>query len=150
MPGLPVPHHVRSLPKFMFIASVMPSSQLILCRPLLLLPSVFPSIRDFSTKSAVRIRWPKYWNFSVSVSLSSEYSESISLKIGLFDLFAAQGNCRSLLQHHHLKASILWHSAFSQPCVTTGKHGSLTTWTFVNWVTSLLSTHCLGHRVGKV
>ena len=116
----------------------MLSNHLLFCRPLLLLPSVVPSIRDFSTKSAVHIRWSKYRNFSFSVSLSSEYSESISLKIDWFDLFAAQGNCMSLLQHHHSKASILWHSAFSQPCLTMGKTIALTTWIFVDWVMSLL------------
>ena len=112
----------RSLPKFMFIASVMPSSHLILWCPLLLLPSIFPSIRNFSSESAVRIRRPKYY----SISPSKEYSGLISLKIDWFDLLAVQGTLRSLLQHHSSKVSVLWHSAFftvqlSQLYVTTGK-----------------------------
>ena len=102
----------RSLPKFMFIASVMPPSHLILWRPLLLLPSIFPSIRDFSNESSVHIRWPKYWSFSFSISPSSEYLGLISLKIDWFDLLAVQGILRSLLQHHSPKTSILWCSAF--------------------------------------
>ena len=113
----------------MFIASVMPSSHLIFWCPLLLLPSIFPSIRDFSNEFSVCIRWPKYWGLSISPS--SEYSGLISLKIDRFDLLAIQGTFRSLLQHHSLKSSILWCSAFftvwlSQPYVTTGKsHHSL-------------------------
>ena len=115
-----------SLPKFMFIASVMPSSHLTLWHSLLLLPSIFPSIRDFSNESSVCIRWPRYWSFSSSISPSSEYSGLISLKVDWFGLFAVQRTFRILLQHHSLKASILWHSAFfvvqlSQPYVTTGK-----------------------------
>ena len=101
-----------SLPKFMCIASVMPSSHLILWHPLLLLPSLFPSIRDFSNESDFCIRWPKYWSFSFSISPSNEYSGLISLKIVWFDLFAVQRTLRSLLQHHRVKASILKHSAF--------------------------------------
>ena len=97
-----------SLPKFMFMASVMPSSLLILWCPLLFLPTIFPSIRDFSNGSSVHIRWPKYWSFSFSISLSSEYSGLISLKIDWFDLLAVQGTLRSLLQHHSWKASLLW------------------------------------------
>ena len=99
-----------NLPKFMFIASVMPSSHLILWHPLFLLPSIFPSIRDFFSESSVHIRWPKYWSFSISPS--SEYSGLISLKIDWFDLLAIQGTVRSLLQHHSSEASVLWHSAF--------------------------------------
>ena len=99
----------QSLPKFMLIALVMPSSHLILWHRLLLLPSIFPSIRDFSSESSVCIRWPKYWNFSFSISPSNEYSGLISLKI---DLLAVQGTFRSLLQYHSSMASILWHSAF--------------------------------------
>ena len=99
----------RSLPKFMSIASAMPSSHLILCRPLLL-SSIFPSIRDFSNESVICIRWPKYWSFSISPS--NEYSGLISLKIDWLDLLGVQGTFRSLLQHHSLKASILWCSAF--------------------------------------
>ena len=102
----------QSLPKFMLIALVMPSSHLILWCPLLLLPSIFPSIRDFFNELSVHIRWPKYWSFSFSISPSSEYSGLISLKTEWFDLLALQGTFRSLLQHHSLKASILWHSAF--------------------------------------
>ena len=125
-PGLPVPHHLQSLPKFMSIASVMPSSHLILWYPLIFLPSIFPSIRDFSNESAVHIWWPKYWSFGFSISLPNEYSGLISLKIYWFDFLAVQGTFRSLIQHHISKESILWHSAFfmvhlSQPYVTTGK-----------------------------
>ena len=101
-----------SLPKFMFIASVIPSRYLILWCPLLHLPSIFPSIRDFSNESSVRIRWPKYWSFSFSISPSSECLGLISLKIDWFDLLAIQGIFRSLLQHNSSKASILWPSAF--------------------------------------
>ena len=116
----------RSLPKFMSIALVMPPSHLILWCPLLLLPSVFPSIRDFSNESAVRIRWPKYWSFSINISPSNKYSGLISLRIDWFDHLAVQGTLMSLLQHHNSKASILWCSAFfmvqvSQQYVTTGK-----------------------------
>ena len=102
----------RSLPKFMSIALVMPSSHLILWCPLLLLPSIFPSIRDFSNESAVYCRWPKYWSFSFSISSSNEYSGLISLKTDWFDLLAIQGALRSLLQHHSSKASILQCSVF--------------------------------------
>ena len=138
-----------SLPKFMSIALVIPSSHLILWHPLLLLPSIFPSIRDFSNELAVHIRWPKYWNFSFSISTSNKYSGLISFKIDWFHLLGVQGTLRSLLQHHSSKASILWCSAFlmvqlSQPYVTTGKIIALTIWTFVSRVMSLLSTHCLG------
>ena len=131
-----------SLPKFMSIALVMPSSQFILCYPLLLLPSIFPSIRVFSNEPAVGIRWPKYWSFSFSISPSSEYSRLICLKIDQFDL-AVQGTFRSLLQHHSSKASILRHSSFftvqlSQPHVTTGKTIDLTIQDFVSTVMSLL------------
>ena len=132
-----------NLPKFMSIASVMPSRHLILWCPLLFLPSIFPSIRDFSNESAVYIRWAKYCSFSFSISPSSEYSGLISLKIDWFDLLAVQGTVRSLLQHHSSKASILWRSAFIkvqlwQPCVTTGKTIGLTIWAFVSRVMSLL------------
>ena len=133
----------QSLPKFMFIASVMLSNHFILWCPLLLLPSTSPSIRDFSNVLSVRIRWPKYWHFSFSISPSSEYSGLISLKIYWFNLLAVHGTFRSLLQHHSSKVSILWHSAFfmirlSQLYVTTGKTIALTTWTFVGRVMSLL------------
>ena len=126
----------------MSIASVMPSTHLILWHPLVL-PSIFASIRDFSNESAVYIRWPKYWSFSFSISPSNEYSELISPTIDWLYLLAVQGTFRSLLQHHSSKASILWCSAFvmvllSQPWVTTGKTIALTIWTFVLRVMSLL------------
>jgi len=101
-----------SLLKLMSIKSVMPSNCLILCRPLLLLPSIFPSIRVFSSESVLHIRWPKYWRFSFSISLSDAYSGLISFRVDWFDLLALQGTLKSLLQHHSSKASILWHSAF--------------------------------------
>ena len=127
----------------MFIASVIPSSRLFLWCPLLL-PSIFPSIRDFSIESSVCIRWPEYWSFSFSISPSSEYSGLISLKIDWFDFLAVQGTFRILLRHYSLKASILWHSAFfmvqlSQPYMTNGKTIALTIRTFVSRVMSLLS-----------
>ena len=101
-----------SSPKHMSIKSVMPSNHLILCHPLLLLPSIFPSIRVFSNESALHIRWPKYWSFSFSICPSNEYSGLISFRIDWLDLLALQGTLKSLLQHHNSKASILWHSAF--------------------------------------
>ena len=106
-PGFPVHHNSQSLLKHMSIESVMPSNHLILCHPLLL-PSIFSSIRIFSNESVLYIRWPKYWNFSFSISPSNEYSGLISFKIDSFGLLADQGNLRSLLQHHSLKASLLW------------------------------------------
>ena len=138
-----------SLLKLMSIESVMPSNHLILCCPLLLLPSVCPSIRVFSNESALHIRWPKYWSFSFNISPSKEYSGLISFRMDWFDLLAVQGNLKSLLQHHSSKAPILWHSAFfmvqlSHPYVTTGKSIALIMWTFVSKVTSLLFNICLG------
>ena len=132
----------RSPPKPMSIESVMPSSHLILCHPLLL-PSIFPSIRVFSNESALHIRWPKCWSFSFNISPSNEYSGLISLRMDWLDLLVVQGTLKSLLQHHSLKASILWRSAFfivqfSHPYVTTGKTIALTRWTFVDKVISLL------------
>ena len=123
----------QSLPKFMSIASVMPSRHLILWCPLLLLSSILPSTRDFFNELAVHVRWPKYWSFSFSISPSDEYSGLISLKIDWFDILAVQGTLTSLPS---LKSSILWHSAFftvqlSQPYVTTGKTIALTIWTSV-------------------
>ena len=109
------------LPKFMSIELVIPSNHLILCCPLLLLPSIFPSIRVFSNESAVQTRWPKYWSFSFSFSPSNEYSGLISYKIDWFDLLAVQGILKSLLQHHSSKASILQHSAFSMVQLSLGK-----------------------------
>ena len=127
----------------MFINLVMPSNHLVLCHPLLLLPSIFPSIRLFSNESALRVRWPRYWSFNFSISLSNEYSGSVSFRIDWFDLLAVQGTLKNLLQHHSSKTSILWHSAFfivqlSHPYVTTGKTIALTIWTFVGKVMSLL------------
>ena len=120
----------------MSIESVMPSNHLILCRPLLLLPSVFPSIRVFSNESAFCIRQPRYWSFSFSISASNEYSGLISFRIDWFHLLAAQRTLKSLLQHHSLKATILWCSAFftvqlSHSCMTNGKTTTLTILTFV-------------------
>ena len=133
----------RSLPKFTSLESGMPSSPLILCRPLLLLPSIFPGIRVFSSELAVHIRWPKYWSFSFIISPSSEYSGLISFKIDWFDLLAVQGTLKGLLQHHSSKASILQHSAFfmvqlSHPNMTTGKTIALTRRTFIGKAMSLL------------
>ena len=121
----------------------MTSNHLILCHPLLLLPSIFPSIRVFSNESVLHIRWPKYWNFSFSISPSSEYSGLIFFRMDFFDLLAVQGTLKSLLQHHSTKASILWHSAFfivqlSHPYMITGKTIALTRWTFIDKVMSLL------------
>ena len=126
----------------MFIDSVMPSNRVILCHPLLLLPLIFPSIRFFSSELALRIRWPKYWRFSFSISPSNEYSGLVFFRIDWFDL-AVQGTHKSLLQHHGSKASILWCSAFfmvqfSHPCMTTRKTIALTRQTFVGKVMSLL------------
>ena len=127
----------------MSIESVMPSNHLILCHPLLLLPSIFPSIRVFSNESALHIRWPKYWSFSFSISPSSEYSGLISFRVDWLDLLAVQGTLKSLLQHHSSKTSILLRSAFfivqlSHPYMTTGKTIALTRRTFVDKEMSLL------------
>ena len=131
----------QSLLKLMCIDSVMPSNHLILCLPLLLPTTIFPSIRVFSSESAVHIKWPKYWSFSFSISPSNE--GLISFRINSFDLLAVQGTLKSFLQHHSSKASVLQHLAFfmvqiSQPYMTTGKTIALTIWTFVNNVMSLL------------
>ena len=125
----------------MSIESVMPSNHLILCHPLLLLPSIFPSIRVFSSESALRIRWPEYWSFSFSISPSKEYSGLISFRIHWFDLLAVQGTLKSLLQHQSSKTSILRRSAFfmvqlSHLYMTTGKTVALARWTFVGKVMS--------------
>ena len=133
----------QSLQNLMSIESVMPSSHLILCHPLLLLPSIFPSIRVFSNESALRIRWPKHWSFSFSIIPSNEHPGLISFGMDWLDLLAVQGTLKSLLQHHSSKASILWRSAFfivqlSYPYMTTGKTIALTRWTFVGKVMSLL------------
>ena len=127
----------------MSIKSVRPSNQLILCRPLILLPSIFPRIWVFSNESALHIRWPKYWSFSFNISPSNEYSALISFRMDWLDLLAVQGTLKSLLQHHSSKASILWHSAFfivqlSHPYMTTGKTIALTRRTFVDKVMCLL------------
>ena len=127
----------------MSIKSMMPSSDLIPCHPLLLAPSLFPSIRVFSIVSVLHIRWPKDWSFRFSISPSNEYSGLIAFRIDWFDLLAVQGTLKSLLQHHSSKASILWHSAFfmiqlSHPYMTTGKTIALTRQNFVGKVMSLL------------
>ena len=127
----------------MSIESVMPFNHLILCCPLLLLPPIPPSIRVFSNESTLRMRWQKYWSFYFSISPSNEYSGLISTRTDWCDLLAVQGTLKSLLQHHNLKASILWHSAFFtvqlwHPYMTTGKTIALTRWTFVGKVMSLL------------
>ena len=132
-----------SLLKLMFIELVMPSNHLILCHPLLLLPSIFPSIRVFSNESALHIRWPEYWSFSFNISPSNEYSGLISFKVDWLDLLAVQKTLKSLVQHHSSKASILGCSAFfvvqlSHPYMNTGKTIALTRWTFVDKVMSLL------------
>ena len=133
----------HSLSKFMSIDSVMPSSHLILCCPLLLPPSIFPNIRGFSNKSALHIRWSKYWSFSFNISPSNENPGLISFRMDWSDLLAVQGSLKSLLQHHSSKASILWCSAvftvqLSHPYMTTGKTIALTRRTFVGKVMSLL------------
>ena len=133
----------QSLLKLMSIESVIPSNHLILCLPLLLLPSIIPSITDFSNDSALHIRWPKYWSFIFSISPSNEYPGLISFRMDWFDLLAVQGTLKNLLQHHGSKASILWCSAFfmvqlSHLYMTTRKTIALTRWTFVGKVISLL------------
>ena len=142
-PDFPAHHQLRSLLKLTSIAPVLPSNHLILCRPLLLPPSIFASIRVFSNKLVLRIRWPKYWSFSFRIRLCNEYSGLISFRIDWFDLLAVQETLKSLLQHHSSKASILRCSAFfivqlSHPYMTTGKTITLTRQTFVGKVMSLL------------
>ena len=139
----------RSLLKLMSIELGMPSNHLILCRPFLLLPSIFPSIRVFSNESVLPIRWSKYWSFSFSISPSNEYSRLISFRMDWLDLLAVQGTLKSLLQHHSSKASILWCSAFfivqlSHPYMTTGKTTALTRWIFADKIMSVLSICYLG------
>ena len=141
MRGLPVHHQLPELLKLMSIELVMPSNHLILCHPLLLLPSIFTSIRIFPNESVLHIRWPKYWSFSICPS--NEYSGLISFRMNWLDLLAVQGTLKSLLQHHSLKASILWCSSFfivqlSHPHMTTWKTIALTRWTLVSKVMSLL------------
>ena len=140
-PGLPGHHISGSSFRLTSIKSVMTSSNLILCRPLFLLPPVPPSIRVFSSESTLRMRWPKYWSFSFSISPSNEHPGLISFRIEWLDLLAVQGTLKSLLQHHSSKASILWRSAFitvqlSHPYMTTGKTIALTRRTFVGKVMS--------------
>ena len=135
--------NTQSLLKLMSIVLVIPSNHLILCHPLLLPPSIFPSIRVFSNESVLCIRWPKYWSFSFSISPSNEYSGLISFRMDWLDILAVQGTLKSLFQHHGSKASILWHLAFFivqlwHPYMSTGKTIALTRWTFVDKVMSLL------------
>ena len=132
----------------MSIGLIIPSKHLILCRPLLLVPSIFPSIRAFSNESILRIRWPKYWSFSFSINPSNEYSGLISFRIYWLDLLVVQGTLKSLIQHHSSKASILWCSAFftvqlSHLYMNTGKTIALTIQAFVSKVMSLFLIHCL-------
>ena len=130
-PGLPVHHQLPEFTQLMSIELVMPSNHLILCRTLLLLPSIFPSIRVFSNESALCIRWPKYWSFSFSISPSNEHPGLISSRMDWLHFLVAKGTLKSLLQHHSLKATILWCSAFyivqlSHPYMTTGETIALT------------------------
>ena len=142
MPGFPVYYQLSELDQTQVHWVVMPFNHFILSYPLILVPSIFPSISVFSNESVLCIRWPKYWSFSFSISPSNEYSGLISFRIDWYDLLAAQGTL-SLLQHHSSKASILWHSVFfmvqlSHPYMTTGKTIALTRWTFAGKVMSLL------------
>ena len=147
MPGFTVLHHLLESAQTHSIEFVMPSNHVILCCPLLLLPSILPSIRVFSNELTLYNRWPKYWSFSFSISPSNEYSRLTSFRIDWFDLFAVQGTLKSLLQHNS-KASILRHSAFfmgqlSQLYTTSRKITALTIWTFVSKEMSLLFNSCL-------
>ena len=140
-PGFPVYHQLMESKTH--IELLMSSNHLIHCRSLLLLPSIFPSIRVFFNETVLHIRWPKYWSFSFSIRPSNEYSGLISFRMDWLDLLEVQGTLKSLLQHHSSKASILQHSAFlmvqfSHPYMTTGKTIALTTWTFAGKVKSLL------------
>ena len=142
-PGLPVHHQLLEFTQTHVPESVMPSNHFILCCPLLLLLSIFPSIRVFSNESALPIRWSKYWSFSFNISLSSERPGLISFRMDWLDLLAVQGTVKSLLQQHSSKPSILWCSAFlivqfSHPYMTMGKTIALTRWTFVGNVMALL------------
>ena len=146
-PGLPVHHQLQNSLRLMSIESVMPSSHLILFRPLLLLTPIPPSIRVFSNESTLRMRWPKYWSFNFSIP-SKEIPGLISFRMDWLDLLAVQGTLKSLLQHHNSKASILWHSAFfivqlSHPYRTTGKNIALIIWTFIGKVICLIFICCL-------
>ena len=142
MPDLPVHHQLQSLLKFMSIESVMTSNHLILCHPLLLVPSILTSIRAFPNESVLCIRWSKYWSFSFSISSSNDYSGLISFRMDWLDLLAVQGTLKSLLQHHSSKALILWLSAFfivqlSHPYITSRKTIALTRQTFVGKIMSI-------------
>ena len=141
-PGFPVHHQHPELAQT-HVTSLMPSNQLILCHPLLLLPSIFPSTRVFPKQSVLHVTWPKYWSFSFSISPYNEYSGLISLRTDWFDFLAVQGTLKNLLQHQNWKTLILQHSAFfmiqlSHPYMTTGKTKALTRRTFVSKVMSLL------------
>ena len=142
-PDLPVHQNSRTLPKLMYIESVMPSNHLIFCHPLLLPPSIFPSMRVFSNESVLHIRWPKYYSFSFNINPSNEHPGLISFRMDWLDLLAVRGTLKSLLQHHSSKASILRHSAFftvqlSHSYMTTGNTIALIRRTFVDKVMSLL------------
>uniref|UniRef100_A0AC11CXS6 Uncharacterized protein n=1 Tax=Ovis aries TaxID=9940 RepID=A0AC11CXS6_SHEEP len=142
-PGLPAHHRSWSSLTLTSIELLMPSSHLILCLPLLILPPIPPSIRVFANESTLHMRWPKYWSFSLSIIPSKEIPWLISFRMDWLDLLAVQGTLKSLLQYHSLKASILWHSAFftvqlSHPYISTGKTIALTRWTLVTKVMSLL------------
>ena len=141
--GLPVHHQLPEFTQTQSIESVRPSNCLILCRPLLLLLSVFASIRVFSNESVLTIKWPKYWSFNFNISPPNEYSGLISSRMDWWDLLAVQGTLKNLLQHHSSKASVLWCSAFfmvqlSHPNMSTGKTIALASWTFFGKVMSLL------------
>ena len=143
MPGFPVLHHFPELAQAHSIELLMPANDLMLCHPLLLLPSIFPSMRAFFSESVLCIRWPKYWSFSFNISPSNVYSGLISIRMDWLDLLAVQGTLKSVLQHHRSKASVLLRSAFfmvqlSHPYMTTGRTMALTIWTFVGKVISLL------------
>ena len=149
MPALPLNTNSQSLPKLMSIESVMPSNHLILCCPLLVLLSIFHSIRVFTNEPTLHIRWPKYWSFNFNISPSSEYPGLISFRMQWFDLLIVQGTLKSLLQHHNLKTSILRRSAFfivqlSHPYMTAGKTIALTRWTFVGKVDLYLQRQMRG------
>ena len=142
-PGLPDHLQLLEFTQLMCIELVMPFSHLILCRPLILLPPIPPSIRVFSNESTLRMRWPKFWSFSFSINPSNEHPGLISFRMDWLDLLAVQGTLKSLLQHHSSKTSNLWRSGFftvqlSHPYMTTGKTIAVTRWTFVGKVISLL------------
>ena len=150
-PGLPVRHQLPEFTQTHVLELVMPSNHLILCCPLLFLPSIFPRIRVFSNELALCIRWPKYWSLSFNISPSNEYSRLISFRMDWLDLLAVQGSLKSLLQHHSSKASVPQRSAsfivrLSHPYLTTRKTIALTRWTFVGKVMSLLFNMLLNNR----